>query len=212
MKHTLFTMILIAALMQASSGLCIDADEILDNVKKKYDKAESFTADYTQQFQWKLTGQVQDQNGHIILRGADQFRIETGDQTIVSDGKTLWTYSRLYEQVIVDDIQKAQEVVLPRELLLKFSKDYAPELLGEEIFEDQSCYVIQLNAKSDDVFIRQMKVWVKKGDWLTLKIEHRDLNENITTYIIRNIMLDVDITPDTFRYTPPEGTEVIDMR
>lgn len=212
MKYRLFAIILSLMIFHTAVGLCIDGNEILQNVKKKYDSIKYFSADFTQQFQWKLTGQVQDQNGRILLSGTDKFRIETKDQTIVSNGKTLWTYSALYHQVIIDDIEKAEEVVLPRELFLNFSNKYTPKLMGEESFEEQQCYLVQLDAKSDDIFIRQMTVWVKKDDWTTVKIEHKDLNENTTTYIIRNIAFNNTLKDDTFRFATPQDAEVIDMR
>ena len=168
--------------------------------------------DFTQQFNWKLAGQTQEQKGTIILKDKDKFRVATDDQVIVSDGTTLWTYSRIHNQVIIDNLQNSEDVILPREIFLKFSQKYNPQLLGEARVLESDCYHLRLNAKTEDVFIREIKIWVDKKSWITIKIEQKDINENLTTYTLENIIINPSIPDHKFTYKIPQDAEVINMR
>lgn len=193
-------------------GYCIDGSEIIKRVKQKYNTIESFSADFKQIFHWKLVGEAQENNGKIFLKNVDKFRIETNGQLIISDGTTLWTYSKINNQVIIDNMESSEEVMLPREIFLKFSKDYRPLLLGSERLTDADCYIVHLIANSENLFIKEMKVWIDKKNWLTLKIEHVDINENTTIYELSNILINKKIDKQKFTYKIPSNVEIIDMR
>lgn len=195
-----------------NSGYSIDASEIINKVKKKYETVESFSAEFQQSFKWKLAGETQQQEGKIFLKNFDKFRIETDNQLIVSDGKTLWTYSADNNQVLIDDLSNAEDILLPRQLFLKFSEEYNPVLLGEEKYNDADCYALRLVAKNEEVFIKEMKIWIQKDSWLTLKIEHIDINENVTIYTLNNILINKKVDDKYFTYQIPPNVEVIDMR
>jgi len=212
MKIVNVFIIVLNFLFFVDTAVCIDAAEIIKNVKHKYEEIESFSADFKQVFKWKLAAETQEHQGKIILQGADKFRIETSDQLIISDGTTIWTYSKINNQVIIDAIGKANDVILPREIFLKFSKEYNEKLQGEERITNSDCYIVHLIAKNEDIFIKEMKIWIDKKAWLTLKIEHIDINNNLTVYSLDNIITNKKIAAEEFVYKIPPGIEVIDMR
>ncbi len=212
MRKRTFIFISVYMMLSWNAALCIDAEEIIRDVRQKYDGIKSFSADFVQSFNWKLAGQSQEQKGKIILKDFDKFRIETEDQLIVSDGTTLWTYSRIHGQVIIDRIENAEEVILPRDLFLKFSQKYIPTLAGEEKIRNMDCQVVRMTAKSGDVYIKEMKIWVDKKSLLTTKIEQKDINDNLTTYVLENMVINQPLDPETFHYVVPKDVEVIDMR
>ena len=206
-KHILILILILSTFTYAK-----DAKDIINDLKKEYDKVENLSAEFTQEFYWKLAEQGQTQEGSIMLQGSDKFRIETRDQIIVSDGKAIFTYSRMNNQVIIDAVTNNHEVVLPRELFMKFSKNYKPFMLEDEIINDTKCYVIRLTAKSADMYIKEMKVWVDKKSNLTKKIQHTDISENVTTYTLKNIQLNQKLPPTLFKFKTPEGAETVDLR
>jgi len=212
MKHLSIIMMLSFMFFDSRVLFSIDAPEIVNKVKETYESTKNFSADFKQQFKWKLAGETQENVGKILLKDNDKFRIETEDQVIVSDGATLWTFSKMNNQVIIDNLSNADEVVLPREIFLRFSKKYKPLLLGKETLNNTECYVIQLIAESEDVFIKEMKLWIDKTNWLTQKIEQVDINKNITIYSLTNINTDLQIEDKAFDYKIPPNVEIIDMR
>lgn len=190
----------------------VDADDIIDKVKKKYDDIESLTANFTQSFKWKLAGETQEQDGKIFIKGKEKFRIETKEQIIVSDGLSLWTFSKSNNQVIIDNVDKAEEVILPREIFLQFSRNYNPKYVKEEKYNNTDCHVVNLIAKTDNQFIREMKVWVDKDKWLTQQVQHTDINGNMTTYSLSAIQVNQNLKDNVFSLQIPDNVEVIDMR
>lgn len=199
-------------LLLINNSWAIDAGKIIDNVKKKFDDIQNLTADFTQSFKWKLAGETQQQGGKIFIKGKDKFRIETEGQIVVSDGQSLWTFSKSNNQVIIDNVNKADEVVLPREIFLKFSENYKPKYVGEEKYNTMTCHVVDLIAKTDNQFIREMKIWVDKDNWLTQQVQHIDINGNMTTYSLSSIKVNQNLKDAVFSFQPPDNVEVIDMR
>jgi outer membrane lipoprotein carrier protein len=205
-------LILALLMMLSTSLLAIDAAEVIKKAKQTYEATPAFSAEFAQQFKWKLAGDSQEQQGKIWMKSGDKFKIETPDQTIVSDGKTIWTYSRANNQVIIDNMKSSSENQLPNDIFLKYTQEYRPVSMSEEMVDAIPCYTVLLVPKTENAFIREMKVWVDKKQWLTVKIQHVDINENTTTYLLSNITIDKTLPDDTFNFKKSTGVEEVDMR
>ena len=48
---------------------------------------------------------------------------------------------------------------------------YDAEIIGNEIYNNQECYVLELKAKETDITYYSRKIWVDKERWLPLKEE-----------------------------------------
>jgi len=189
------------------------ANDIIKKVRKKYDGLSTFYAEFTQTFHWKLADNIHQSQGKIWLRGKDKFRIETDDQTVVSNGKTVWTYSKFNNQVIIDNIKgSSEEVRLPKDIFFNYAEQYQAKYIRKETFESQDCYVLELHAKTEDIFITEMKVWISTKMNIPIKIEQVDLNKNVNTYVLKKIELNKSLDKNFFEYKIPEAVEVIDMR
>ena len=189
------------------------AEEIIKKVKDEYDDLKTFYADFTQTSYWKLADNVHEQKGKIWLKGKDKFKIETDDQTVVSDGKTIWTYSKFNNQVIIDKVEKSgEEIRLPKDIFFKYSEDYNPIYIKDEKIDNQDCSVLELKAKTEDIFIKYMKIWINKKISIPVKIEQIDINNNSNSYLITNVEINKAIDDSFFVYKVPESVEIIDMR
>lgn len=189
------------------------ADEIIKKVKDKYDDLKTFYAEFTQTSYWKLADNVHEQNGKIWLKDKDKFRIETQDQTVVSDGKTIWTYSQFNNQVIIDEVKKSgEEIRLPKDIFFKYSEDYNPIYMQDEKIDNQDCYILELRAKTEDIFIKYMKMWINIKMSVPIKIEQVDINNNANTYLLKNIQINETINDNLFIYKVIDSVEIIDMR
>jgi outer membrane lipoprotein-sorting protein len=54
-------------------------------------------------------------------------------------------------------------------------------------------------------------LWLDKHDWLIRKI-NIVTDESTTTFVVKNVQLNIGLSNSKFTFTPPEGVEVIDMR
>lgn len=190
----------------------ISAEKVIKKVQKKFDSIRDFSAEFQETFHWELADETQSIKGKIYLKGGDKFRLETQDQIIVSDGRTLWTYSPITNQVIIDDLEKTEEALLPRDLLFKYVREYSPHLLAEEKTKGRRIYKLELIPKDRDEFIQRMEIWVDGKDWITKKISYIDINGNKRIYEISNIRINQGLEEGFFIFKIPQGVEIIDMR
>jgi len=190
----------------------ISPEKVIKRVQKKFDSIRDFSAEFQETFHWELAGETHSVKGKIYLKGGEKFRLETEDQIIVSDGKTLWTYSPVNNQVIIDDLEKTEETLLPRDLLFKYAREYSPHLLTEERIKGRRIYKLELIPKDRDEFIQRMEVWVDGKDWITRKISYLDINGNKRIYEISNIRINQGLEEGLFIFKIPQGVEIIDMR
>lgn len=190
-----------------------NAKEIIKKVKAKYESLENLQADFEQTFKWELAGETQTVKGTLYLMHGNNYRIETEAQEIVTDGTTVWTYSKQGDQVIIDLLDKSEENALPKDLLFQYSEDFKPTLVGESKLNGKKVYVLTLSPKNvEESFIKSMKIWVDADTWVTSQVEQTDINDNVQTYVINNIRDNVVLTSDLFKFKIPAEAEVVDLR
>ncbi|MFQ5649432.1 MAG: outer membrane lipoprotein carrier protein LolA [bacterium] len=186
--------------------------EIIKKVQKKYRQVKTLQADFRQDFRWELTGETHSVTGIIYLQEGNKYHIETDVQKIITDGTTVWTYSKKTRQVIIDLLEKSEENPLPRDLVLKYSEEYAPVYVGEEKLDGRKMHVLNLVPKEEDTLIKSVKIWVDADNWVTRKIEQLDINDNLNTYLVSNIRDNVPLDPSLFQFQIEQDFEVVDLR
>ncbi|NIR48658.1 outer membrane lipoprotein chaperone LolA [candidate division KSB1 bacterium] len=192
--------------------MSLNGKDVVKKVKERYEKLESLKANFEQEYVWELAGETQTLTGTLYLRSGDNYRIETDTQVIVTDGKTVWTYSKENDQVIIDWLRSSEENPLPKDLLFKYSEEYQPHFVGEEKIYGRKAYVLNLVPKEEEAFIKSMKIWVDASLWLTVKIQQVDINDNINTYRVKNIQQNIELDPSLFTFKISPETEVVDLR
>jgi outer membrane lipoprotein-sorting protein len=202
----------IAFLPSLLAGADITPKKIVQNIEKKLDSAKTLKVAFRETYIWMLTGEEQSLEGELILESDDRFRVTTDDQVIVSDGKSLWTYSKPSNRVLIDVCDASEEALYPRRILFRYTKDYNVRLKGEESVLEKECYVLEFLASTAEEYFPQVTVWVDKTEWVPRKVEQVDLNENRTVYLLNMLVFNPAVPKNTFEFTIPEGAEVIDMR
>jgi len=200
------------SLSTTALGPRIGAEEVIRKAKAKFESLQTFSADFEQVFQWKLTNETQRLTGTLYWKQGDKYRIETQDQIIVTDGKSVWTYSKPNQQVVIEALDRSKEAVLPRDLLLKYSEEYRAQLTGEAKVGDSDCYVLKLSPKAKEAFTVQLMVWVDRSDWIPRKVQETDINGNVNTYALRQVKLKPPLPESLFTFAIPKGAEIIDLR
>lgn len=190
----------------------MSAKNIVKKVKDTYQDLKTVVIDFEQDFKWKLAGTNQKINGKIIIKDNVKYHVEIDNNTIVTDGITVWNYSIANNQVIIKNSEKADADQLPSKILLKYAEDYNVTLVGEEHLQNNDCYVLLFKSRTGDDYYQQMKAWVSKKNWMTQKIEQTDINQNINTYLIRSVQTNTPIDDSNFIFKTPKGVEEIDMR
>jgi len=207
----LFVFILMLTTLLSFAG-DISPKKIIDKVEETLSAAGNIRVHFTETFLWKLTGEKQSLSGELIMDNNDRFHITTEDQIIVSDGKTLWTYSKPSNRVLIDKLNTGDDALLPRRIFFHYTKDYDVRLSKEEEIEKTVCYLLEFDAQPGETFFPRVRVWIDKKTWIPKKIEQIDLNGNKTIFSLNEVKLEKTEPNDIFKFTIPKDVEVIRMQ
>lgn len=211
MKRHALLFVPLLLLLPLMVAWAIDAREIIENVQDRYEDIKDATITFSQSVRFKVSRAEQSTDGTLYFKKPTKYRIETDERTIVTDGKTSWSWNPRNRQVIVDNYKEETHALSPEQLLLTYPKDYYSTLVGEESVAGAPAYVLKLTPKEDNSFATAMKIWVSK-DWLIRKVEITDVNGAVTTYTIQKVTLDQGLSDERFTYRIPSEAEVIDLR
>ena len=210
-NYTVFMLTLLFALTtQTLAG--DDVGDVVKDLKKRYEKFNTLQATFTQTTIWALAGDEQSVSGKFYASGKNKYRVETDAQTIVTDGKTVWTYSKDKNQVVINSLSEAEQSRTPRDLLVKYTNEFDAQLAEEKIFHGIKCHEVVFTPRNDEAFVVKTRVLVDKKNSFALRIEQEDINENVSRYELDNYEVDKPINNSFFQFEIPAGAEVVDMR
>ncbi len=209
-RRVIMAVLLLAGLPLAARAA--DSREIIEKVRKVLTDQVTVKARFEQQFLWQMVGEKQTIHGEFELKGDTAFRITADDQVIVSDGKTLWTYSKAAKRVLVDKMENTDNEWLPQTLFLKTQKDYRHRVSGEETVAGRKCVIVTFDALKEDTYFPKMKVWVDAETYVPARIEQVDISKNRTVYTLSEVQTGIPIPDSAFQFKAPEDAEVIDLR
>lgn len=148
------------------------------------------------------------------------------EQTVVSDGKTTWTYQpqmnmaqkidigRIVEETGIDITeQHGGELSNALGGLEKDSISYVKTdtINGEEV------YIFEGKPKDSDMgnmpfTLSKMQLWLSPKDGMPRKVIIFDEgNKQIMSQEYSNMKVNIDIPDSRFEFTPPEGVQIMDM-
>ena len=187
--------------------------DIIEEVQETYDNLDDISASFKRIETFKLTGSVNETSGKIYIKNGVMYRFESEDQTIVTDGKIVWTYNAISKQLIIDNVRENSGAFLPRDMLFKYPKEYYSTLLNEESINGVKMFVVKLDPKeSVHGYIKSMKIWIDDDKWYIHRIETTDVNDNISKFEITHIKVNTGLKESFFTFTPTAEMQVVDMR
>lgn len=213
MKNISLFLLIFAFLTTASGNVFsqdeITAQEIIQNVQNVYKDITDAKASFSQTVKFSKS-KAQTSSGTLYIKKENKYRIETGTQTIVTDGTTSWSYSPKKKQVIIDNYKETGNSFSPNKYLFQYPENFYSDLEGSEMLGGKDVYVLKLRPRESG-YVKSAKLWVDKNDWIIKKI-YIVTDESTTTYILKNVQLNAGLSNSKFTFIIPEGVEVIDMR
>jgi chaperone LolA len=207
------TVLAVAGLLSlALNARAQDADDIVRRLQKRYDGIRDLTVAFTQTVRYGVTQATQTFEGRLWMKKGNRYRIELEGQTIVTDGKSVWTYSELNKQVLIDNYREDPRSFTPDCALANAPKDYYSTLIEKEKLGGTEVSVVKLVPKDDKSILRSMKIWVNPSDWLMAKVETLDVSDNVTTYVTKETKVNSGLSDTLFRFETPPGVETVDLR
>jgi len=187
----------------------ITAQEVIQNVQSAYKDITDAKASFSQTIKFNKS-KAQSSSGTLYIKKESKYRIETGSQTIVTDGSTSWSYTPSKKQVVIDYYKETGNTFSPNKYLFQYPENFYSDLTGTEKLNGKDVYVLSLKPRESG-YVKSAKLWVGKDDWIIKKI-YIVTDESSSTYSIKNIQTNIGVANSKFTFSPPEGTEVIDMR
>jgi len=189
-----------------------DAESIVSSLQKKYGDAKDLSISFVQNVQFAVTKNTQTFGGKLVMKKGNKYRIEMEQQTIVTDGTTVWTFNKANNQVFIDTYKNDSQSFSPDKILTNLPDNYTATILGKEKQGDHELTILKLIPKKSRMNIQWMKVWVDADTWAMKKIQVFDASENLWTYDVNDVQMDTGIADAQFHFDVPAGVDVIDLR
>lgn len=212
MRQTVLTGLAVLAAILAVEASPENAQEILEKVRKQYDAVKDAELKFTQQTRFSLSALEQHVSGTLLLKKEHKYRIETEDQTVVTDGETVWSYSVANKQVLIDHFKLTAQSLSPERILAGAPEDFTATTLRHEKLGKADAVVLKLTPRSEASLVSTLHLWVDPSDWLIRKVVITDVNGKETTYTVSEIKLNIGLSDSRFTMQIPEGVEVVDLR
>ncbi|MCX6137710.1 MAG: outer membrane lipoprotein chaperone LolA [Ignavibacteriales bacterium] len=210
-RHTKYFFVLfIASLCAAQEQSSLTAMDVVGRVQALYASLTDASADFTQTVKFKYTKTEQKFAGTARMKKGNRYRVESQQQTLVTDGKIVWVYSPVNKQVVVDAYKENAQTFSPEKFIFGLPKNYTAAFVGEK---KSGVHVLKLAPRSGtNAFIKSLKVWVSETDWTVQRVEIIDGNEMQTIYTVQNFHRNPGLSDALFSFVAPPGVETVDLR
>jgi chaperone LolA len=179
-----------------------DAEDLLKKVQNKFDTITDLSADITQSVKGKAN-----LSGKVYYKKQNNLRFEFNNILIVSDGETSWNYNKKENKVIITSYDNESTNHLSID---KMIYEYPSECsISTYDFEGQK--VLVLEPKTSSLNFNSVKLWINEDDLIT-KALFDDPAAGLVQIDLSNYKLNQNLPGSKFSFTPPEGSQIIDLR
>ena len=207
----LFILFLSLSFFSAYSQKDQKATEILDQVSSKTKSYKSIKADFSYKMENTKAKINEEKQGTLLLSG-DKYRMQASGQTVICDGKTIWTFMPETNEVQINSLDNKDEALTPSKLLSNYNTNFKSKILNDKN-ADPSSIKIELVPNTVKNYNRAVLA-VDKAKLQVKSFIIYDKNGNIFTYTITRFQTDLPGGASDFTFDPQKfpGVEVIDMR
>jgi len=201
--------LLLCCALHVSNAQSPSAQQVLDNVRARFDETGVFSARFQQTIDDSFgDSQVRVLSGTIVA-GREGYRVEMPDQVVVTDEVTTWVYIVADRQVIVNTYVEDDGSFSPNQFIGEGAEEFVAA------FSDESAsdrFVLKLTPKSPESYIGTATLWVRKADFVVTQIDVVDVNGASIRFQMSDIDFHPPVSEETFHFVIPDGVEVIDLR
>jgi outer membrane lipoprotein carrier protein len=198
-KILLFLLLLVPGIVSAQG---------VETLKGLLNQTTTAKARFTQVVLDKNRKTLQQASGTMEFSRPGRFRWEYTkpyEQTIVGDGSRLWIYDKDLNQVTVRKLDRALGAS-PAALLAgsnEIEKSYALKATGV----DGGLDWLEATPRTQDTAFERIRLGLGKGGLEAMEL--RDQFGQTTVIKFSDLQRNVKIAPESFKFTPPKGADVI---
>jgi len=174
-----------------------NADESVKALQNKFNGVKDLSASFRQD----------NMSGTIYFKKDNMYRIELSNLTLVSDGKTTWSYNKKENKVIVNDYDETTSSMFSFNSIIR---EYPAKCNSTAVKEGNSTIITLTPKKNAKMGFTSAKIWVS-SDNLVQKIVI-EKGKNPLQISLSNYKINQNLSNSHFNFTPPKGSKIIDLR
>jgi outer membrane lipoprotein carrier protein len=202
--------LLLVLLVIPASVAAQDGSAVLAEVQERYDAVTSMEAAFTQTVTSPFRDDSTRLEGRLFVRG-EMYRIETVEQTLITDGTTSWIYTPADSQVVVNDAASSKMALSPETFFADYAARYRVDSLRPAGPDADAEQILALTPSSPDAAFGSVTLWVRP-DRVISRLQVTDSGGSTITIRLRTIRLNPTLARERFSFEPPPTVEVIDLR
>ncbi len=192
------------------------AKAILDEVSKVTKSYKSITAEVELTLLNKDKKQVDKQTIKVQLKG-NKFKIEIPGNTIVCDGKTVWTHNKDAQEVTIKNFEPSGDDALdPTTIFTMYEKGFKYKYDKEEKLGAVNCQVINLypTIKPEKKKFHTVKLYVDRTKKQILEMRMMMKDGGVTTYQIKSMKPNIELLDGSFVFDTKafKADQIVDER
>ncbi len=192
------------------------AKTILDKLKTRYESYKSIEATFTLTIELAESKKADKRAGKLAQEG-DQYRLETDNETIISDGKTVWLCLKDKNQVQISDADAKDKnaFVSPKQLLRMYeNKEFVYSIVGEGVESGKACRFIEFKPVKKNSDYTKLRMAVDKANEV---VSIRAFGRDGSKYTLQLHSLKANAAKNpagyfTFNANEHKGVKVEDLR
>ena len=209
LKKLLITGILLpfAYAMTPAQGHAGSDSALLALVRANYNADASFATAFSVDQYSVVREKHLKKTGTADIAPGNRFRVGMSTDEWVSDGSSVWAYSKPSNQVVIRRLDQVDESMLPSSV---FSRYLAG---GKFMVISRKAGVAQLETNGDSTAVySSVTIWVRESTGIIERGRMIDHNGNTTTYTFASTVFGRTFHKETFQFAIPKSAHVVDMR
>lgn len=183
----------------------------LKDLQERYDALDALEASFTQVIGSEFSGDSTQIEGSVLL-AENKYRVETPNETVVTNGETTWIYSPRDSQVVVNDADEEESTITPQTFLTSSVEQYELQSTQSATRGGTPHDVLSLTSTDSASRFREATLWVRRSDLLVTRLRTTDRNGSTFDLRLHNLVVNPPLEDDPFTFSVPEGVEVVDLR
>ena len=186
---------------------------VLDAMSAKYQNIVAFKAKLV----YKLENSAEKLNetfrGEITVMG-EKYRLKIGEQEIINNGTTIWTYLREVNEVNIDNYYPEDDPMAPSKIYTIYQEGYKYSFVEEKKRKRRIVQIIDLVPDNKDEPFYKIRLTIDKVDKTLVNYKVFDKNGNRYLWSVSDFDSDIKLTASHFEFDPSKykDVEIIDLR
>nr|MBC7612610.1 outer membrane lipoprotein carrier protein LolA [Pseudopedobacter sp.] len=190
------------------------AKAILSGVSKKYRSYAMVKTDFSFTLKNPQTNINETQSGSLYVKpSSNKYKVNLGEQELISDGKVQWTYLKNDNEVQISEIDNSSDALNPAKIFTMYEKGFKYVYLGDSKSSGKVYQNIELAPLQNRSFSK-VKLRIDKLAKQISNIIVYDKNGNTYTYYIKSFTPNVKVDDAFFTFDASKhpGVDVVDLR